>query len=109
LQHADVKHRASYLSSKLALLSLPHLPPLALRSEVSLDPRLCRKSIIFFNTLDLADHEFSAMANVPISGALAEKYGYLSLSIFSGIAVLVGGAILVAARLVQNREWRAIV
>jgi hypothetical protein len=49
------------------------------------------------------------MANVPISGALAEKYGYLSLSIFSGIAVLVGGAILVAARLVQNREWRAIV
>lgn len=49
------------------------------------------------------------MANVPISGVLAEKYGYLSLSIFSGITVLVGGAILLAARLVQNREWRAIV
>ena len=42
------------------------------------------------------------MANVPISGALAEKYGYLSLSIFSGVTVLVGGAILVAARLVQK-------
>jgi hypothetical protein len=51
----------------------------------------------------------SAMANVPISGALAEKYGYLSLSIFSGVTVLVGGSIMVAARLVQNREWRAVV
>ena len=51
----------------------------------------------------------SAMANVPISGALAEKYGYISLSIFSGVTVLVGGTILVAARLVQNREWRAVV
>jgi hypothetical protein len=49
------------------------------------------------------------MANVPISGALAEKYGYLSLSIFSGITVLAGGVLLIAARLVQNREWRAVV
>ena len=48
------------------------------------------------------------MANVAISGALAEKYGYLSLSIFSGITVLAGGALLIAARLVQNREWRAV-
>jgi hypothetical protein len=49
------------------------------------------------------------MANVPISGALAEKYGYLSLSIFSSITVLAGGALLVAARLVQNSRWRAVV
>jgi hypothetical protein len=65
--------------------------------------------LILLYTIDSADRDCSAMANVPISGALAEKYGYLSLSIFSGITVLVGGAILVTARLVQNREWRAIV
>jgi MFS family permease len=109
LQNADATYRASYLSSKLALLSLPIPPPLASPSEALPGPRRCRKSIIFFNPPDLADHDCSAMANVPISGALAEKYGYLSLSIFSGITVLVGGTILVAARLVQNREWRAIV
>ncbi|CAG8180195.1 unnamed protein product [Penicillium olsonii] len=51
----------------------------------------------------------SAMANVPISGALVEKYGYLSLSIFSGVSLLVGGVLLIAARLVQSRELRAIV
>lgn len=49
------------------------------------------------------------MANVPISGALAERYGYLALSIFSGVAVLVGGALLVVARLMQDRMPRAIV
>jgi hypothetical protein len=49
------------------------------------------------------------MANVPISGALVEKYGYLSLSLFSGISLLLGGALLVAARLVQNRKLIAIV
>lgn len=58
--------------------------------------------------IDLADHDCSAMANVPISGALAEKYGYLSLSIFSGVMVLAGGVLLVAARFVQNRQLRAI-
>lgn len=49
------------------------------------------------------------MVNVPISGALAEKYGYLSISIFSGVTVLAGDVLLIAARLVQNKEWRAIV
>jgi hypothetical protein len=49
------------------------------------------------------------MANVPISGALAEKYGYLALSMFSGVTVLVGGALLVAARMVQDGRVRAIV
>jgi len=49
------------------------------------------------------------MANVPISGALAEKFGYLSLSIFSGITVLAGGVLLVVARLVQNHQLRAVV
>jgi len=49
------------------------------------------------------------MANVSISGALVEKSGYLSLSIFSGITVLAGGVLLIAARLVQNRQLRAVV
>jgi hypothetical protein len=49
------------------------------------------------------------MANVPISGALAEKYGYLALSIFAGITVLVGGVLLVAARITQDRRLHAII
>ena len=49
------------------------------------------------------------MANVPISGALAEKYGYFALSVFSGVTVLIGGALLVAARVLQDRRLRAIV
>lgn len=56
-----------------------------------------------------ADTNYSAMANVPISGALVEKYGYLSLSIYSGVSLLLGGVLLIAARLAQNRELRAIV
>lgn len=49
------------------------------------------------------------MANVPISGALAEKYGYLSLSLFSGVSLLLGGILLIAARMVQSKKLRAIV
>lgn len=49
------------------------------------------------------------MANVPISGVLVEKYGYLSLSIFSGVSLLLGGVLLAAARLAQNRKLAAIV
>lgn len=44
------------------------------------------------------------MASVPISGELAEKYGYLSLSIYSGVSLLVGGLLLVLARLAQSRR-----
>lgn len=51
----------------------------------------------------------SAMANVPISGALAEKYGYLALSIFSGVTVLVGGMLLLGARILQDRRVKAVV
>ncbi|KAJ5910475.1 hypothetical protein N7504_005118 [Penicillium tannophilum] len=52
---------------------------------------------------------FSAMANVPISGALVERYGYLSLSLFSGVALLLGGMLLIIARLVQNKNLSAII
>lgn len=49
------------------------------------------------------------MANVPISGALVERYGYLSLSLFSGVALLLGGMLLIIARLVQNKNLSAII
>jgi hypothetical protein len=49
------------------------------------------------------------MANVPISGALGEKYGYLALSIFSSVTVLIGGALLIAARLLQDRRLKAVI
>lgn len=49
------------------------------------------------------------MASVPISGALAERYGYLPLSLYSGISMILGGILLMAARLVQDRKLCAIV
>jgi hypothetical protein len=49
------------------------------------------------------------MANVPISGALGEKYGYLALSIFSGVTVLIGGALLVAARILQDKRLKVVI
>lgn len=49
------------------------------------------------------------MAGVPISGELAGKYGYLSLSIYAGVSLLVGGVLLVAARFSQNRSLFAVV
>lgn len=44
------------------------------------------------------------MASVPISGALAQKYGYLALSIYSGVSLLLGGFLLAIARLAQSRK-----
>jgi hypothetical protein len=49
------------------------------------------------------------MAGIPISGELAGKYGYLSLSIYSGVSLLVGTLLLVVARLMQNRDLLASV
>lgn len=49
------------------------------------------------------------MANVPISGALAARYGYLALSMFSGVSLLLGGLSLTAARLAQDRRLRAVI
>ncbi|KAJ5208060.1 hypothetical protein N7449_002439 [Penicillium cf. viridicatum] len=75
----------------------------------------CAAQVATSTTLGLAigavsgSTALSAMANVPISGALVEKYGYLSLSIYSGVSLLLGGLLLIAARLVQNRELRAVV
>lgn len=49
------------------------------------------------------------MAGIPIGGQLAGKYGYLALSIYSGVSLLVGAVLLVIARLAQNRSLFAIV
>lgn len=49
------------------------------------------------------------MAGVPISGELAGKYGYLALSIYSGVSLLVGSLLLAIARLAQSRDLLAIV
>ncbi|GMF78015.1 unnamed protein product [Aspergillus oryzae] len=47
------------------------------------------------------------MAGVPISGELAGKYGYLALSIYSGVSLLVGSVLLAAARFVQTKKSEA--
>ncbi|KAJ5770930.1 uncharacterized protein N7511_002981 [Penicillium nucicola] len=75
----------------------------------------CAAQVASPNTLGLAigsvsgSTALSAMANVPISGVLSEKYGYLSLSLFSGISLLLGGLLLIAARMAQSKQLRAIV
>ncbi|KXG50743.1 Major facilitator superfamily domain, general substrate transporter [Penicillium griseofulvum] len=75
----------------------------------------CAAQVATSTTLGLAigtvtgSTALSAMANVPISGALVEKYGYLALSMFSGASLLLGGFLLTAARLAQNRQLRAVV
>ncbi|KAL3477280.1 major facilitator superfamily domain-containing protein [Aspergillus californicus] len=57
----------------------------------------------------MATTSFSAMASVPISGELSAKYGYLSLSIYSGVSLLVASMLLLVARLAQNRKLLAVV
>ncbi|THC92341.1 hypothetical protein EYZ11_008185 [Aspergillus tanneri] len=57
----------------------------------------------------MASTSLSAMAGVPISGELAGKYGYLPLSIYSGISLLVGALLLTAARLAQSWKLLAVV
>ncbi|KAF7592018.1 hypothetical protein BBP40_000799 [Aspergillus hancockii] len=57
----------------------------------------------------MASTSFSAMAGIPISGELAGKYGYLALSIYSGVSLLIGSVLLAAARFVQSRKLLAVV
>ncbi|KUL84175.1 hypothetical protein ZTR_07209 [Talaromyces verruculosus] len=45
----------------------------------------------------MASTSFSALASTPIGGALIEKYGYLSLSIYSGVSLLLGAAVLLTS------------
>ncbi|OJJ64772.1 hypothetical protein ASPSYDRAFT_84766 [Aspergillus sydowii CBS 593.65] len=72
--------------------------------------QVCAVQIATPQTLGLAvgtifaASSFSAMASTPISGELSEKYGYLSLSIYSGVSLIVGSVFLLMARLVQSRK-----
>ncbi|RAK93849.1 MFS monocarboxylate transporter [Aspergillus costaricaensis CBS 115574] len=51
----------------------------------------------------------SAMAGIPISGALVQKYGFLALSIYAGVSLLVGGVLLGVARGKQRLELWVVV
>ncbi|KAL1965469.1 hypothetical protein VTN77DRAFT_5725 [Rasamsonia byssochlamydoides] len=57
----------------------------------------------------MAASSLSALAGTPVSRALAGRYGYLALSIYSGVSLLAGASVLVLARLVQNRKLLAVV
>lgn len=57
----------------------------------------------------IISHSHSGMAGTVISGQLSQKYGYLSLAIYSGVSLLLGAAILAAARFAQNRKLLAVV
>ncbi|CRG88684.1 Riboflavin transporter MCH5 [Talaromyces islandicus] len=59
--------------------------------------------------LILAAASLPALAGTPVSGALIDKYGYLSLSIYSGVSLLVGSLWLIMARLAQNPKLIAVV
>ncbi|KAL4966157.1 MCT family MFS transporter [Aspergillus stella-maris] len=50
-----------------------------------------------------------AMASTPISGELAGKYGYLALSTFAGVSLIVGSVFLLFARVAQDRKVLAVV
>ncbi|KAJ5818811.1 hypothetical protein N7474_004402 [Penicillium riverlandense] len=75
----------------------------------------CAAQVATSDTIGLAigsvvgSTSLSAMVGVPISGALAAKYSYLSLSIYAGVSLILGGVLLVASRLAQNRQLRAII
>ncbi|BCS07995.1 hypothetical protein ALUC_20365S [Aspergillus luchuensis] len=51
----------------------------------------------------------SAMAGIPISGALVQKYGFLALSVYAGVSLLVGGLLLIVARGKQRLEFWTVV
>lgn len=50
-----------------------------------------------------------ALAGTPIAGALVDRYGFLSLSMFTGAILVVGAALIWASRLAQNRKLFAVV
>ncbi|KAL2816053.1 major facilitator superfamily domain-containing protein [Aspergillus cavernicola] len=57
----------------------------------------------------MASASFSAMASVPISGELSGTYGYLALSIYSGVSLIVGSLLLLVARLAQSKKLLAVI
>ncbi|CEL10067.1 hypothetical protein ASPCAL13195 [Aspergillus calidoustus] len=57
----------------------------------------------------MAAASFSAMASVPISGELIGSYGYLALSLYSGVSLIIGSFLLLLARFAQERRLLAVV
>jgi MFS family permease len=51
----------------------------------------------------------SGLIGSPISGILVDKYGYLSLSIFSGMSLLAGSVMIICARFSYEPRWRVFV
>ena len=49
------------------------------------------------------------MANIPISGALVAKHGWISIALFSGVSLLLGSVFLIIPRLAQDRRLLAVV
>ncbi|CAG8169214.1 unnamed protein product [Penicillium olsonii] len=57
----------------------------------------------------MASASLSGLAGIPISGQLAGKYGYLSLSIYAGVSLIIGGTLLAAARFKQEKSLWAVI
>ncbi|PYI15596.1 monocarboxylate transporter [Aspergillus violaceofuscus CBS 115571] len=91
---------AAYGFSSGAILSLQQACALQLATP---------KSVGLAVGVVMAAASLSAMAGIPISGELAQGYGYLSLSIFSGVSLLVGSLLLLVARVMQSRAFFAVV
>ncbi|PYI32131.1 MFS general substrate transporter [Aspergillus indologenus CBS 114.80] len=91
---------AAYGFSSGAILSLQQACALQLATP---------KSVGLAVGVVMAAASLSAMAGIPISGELAQRYGYLSLSIYSGVSLLVGSLLLLVARVMQSRAFFAVV
>lgn len=81
-------------------------PPFRTSPSTCPMPNLSRHTVFMYVTKLTANR---ALAGTPISGELAGKYGFLALSIYAGVSLLVGTAILVVARLAQERRLLAAV
>lgn len=51
----------------------------------------------------------SALAGTPIAGALASRYGWVSVSIYTGVSLLAAAGVLVIARVKQTGKVLAVV
>lgn len=107
----DHPYRESCLFNRHVPHRSQHRRQSALQSASCWVYRLSRECIAEINdTYDLStDNSDRALASTPIGGALIEKYGYLSLSIYTGVSLLLGSAVLLVAKLSQNRKLFAVV
>lgn len=69
----------------------------------------CLFVVMGHSLLIMSGMGYSAMAGIPISGALVQKYGFLALSVYAGVSLLVGGLLLIVARGKQRLEFWTVV